>query len=573
VSYDLNPVIAVTSSDHDCAQGWVEVLQRLGARAPRVLAVECYPGVDVAELRHAIADGLHPELLICAEDALLPCDELDHLLGPYLGDDPVFGFMCPWELEQFYSRAALDAMARQVRDCAGIVVVLGTGASLIAPHADVLAYADMTRWEIQQRQRRGVSPNLGAANAGAPAGELYKRAYFVDWRAADRRRHAIFARIDWYLDCNIPSQPRLVTGALYRESLTVAAHRPFRLVPFFDPGAWGGEWMRRQFGLAREPPNFAWCFACVPEENSLLFGFGTRRLHSPALPLVHQHPLELLGKAVYERFGAEFPIRFDLLDTMQGGNLSLQVHPRDHYMREQFGLHYTQDESYYLLAAQPGAVVYLGLTDSTDPRRFTDDLTHAHNRGSPFPVLRHVNAWTARTHDHFSIPAGTVHCSGSDSVVLEISATPYIFTFKLWDWERLGLDGRPRPIHLEHGIANIEWSRTTDWVRANLIKPARPLAAGPGSRQETTGLHPSQFIETCRDWFTRPVEHDTNGTLNVLNLVHGDQAIIDSPSGAFEPLSMRYAETFVVPAAVGPYRVRPRSTAVGPLATVKAYVR
>jgi uncharacterized protein YjlB len=181
--------------------------------------------------------------------------------------------------------------------------------------------------------------------------------------------------------------------------------------------------------------------------------------------------------------------------------------------------------------------------------------------------------WPARKHDHFLIPAGTIHCSGRNSVVLEISATPYIFTFKLWDWGCLGLDGRPRPIYLEHGLKNIQWNRTTQWVREHLIDQEMPIASGEGWREERTGLHPLEFIETRRHWFSVPVHHDTRGNVNVLNLVEGDAAIVESPADAFPPLTVHYAETFVVPAAVGPYTIRPAAASAKPLATIKAYVR
>jgi mannose-6-phosphate isomerase class I len=568
----------VTADDRDCAEGWADVVAVVSARARVaqrcVVAVECYPGVFVREVRDALADALAPALVVDAEEALVPSDELERRLISYLGDDPVFGFMCPWVLEEFFAPERLDALRRRTRDVDGLVLVVGTGASLVAPHADMLIYADLTRWEIQQRQRAHTVGNLGAGNAGAPARQLYKRAYFVDWRAADRHRLAILDGVDYYLDTNVPNTPRLVAGNLYRRALEQTSRRPFRLTPFFDPGPWGGKWMQRRFDLPDDAQNYAWCFDCVPEENSLLFGFGTRHLHSPAIPLVHRHPVALLGRHVYETFGAEFPIRFDFLDTMEGGNLSLQVHPLRRYIAEKFGLPYTQDESYYLLDAKPGAVVYLGLKERPDPEAFERELRAAQDGGSPFAVERHVNAWPSRKHDHFSIPAGTIHCSGKDNVVLEISATPYIFTFKLWDWERLGLDGKPRPIHLEHGLANIQWDRTTDWVERNLINTVRPLASGRGVREETTGLHPSEFIETRRHWFKEPVEHDTRGALNVLNLVEGNLVIVESPDESFEPLTVHYAETFVVPAAVGRYRIRPLDGVMNaPLATIKALVR
>src|SRR6476646_11278880 len=110
--------------------------------------------------------------------------------------------------------------------------------------------------------------------------------------------------------------------------------------------------------------------------------------------------------------------------------------------------------------------------------------------------------WSLKKHDHVLVPAGALHCSGANSMVLEISATPYIFTFKLWDWGRLGLDGKPRPIHLRHGVANIQWERTTSWVKENLVNDLTRLESGKGWREERTGLHQLEFIETRRPWFS-----------------------------------------------------------------------
>jgi mannose-6-phosphate isomerase class I len=344
-------------------------------------------------------------------------------------------------------------------------------------------------------------------------------------------------------------------------------------VPFFDPGPWGGNWMRQRFCLPNGPPNYAWCFDCVPEENSIVFGFGTRRFELPANVLVHEKPEELLGDCIYERFGAEFPIRFDLLDTMDGGNLSLQVHPMAEYIREHFGMDYTQDESYYILDRGEGSELYLGLRNGIDPAEMRQSLNDAQKSERPFSVERFVNTWPTRKHDHFPIPAGTIHCSGKENVVLEISATPYIFTFKLWDWGRLGLDGKPRPIHLEHGLQNIQWNRTTDWVRKELIDQVEQVGKGEGWCEELTGLHASEFLETRRHWFVEPVLHDTRGNLNVLNLVEGEEAVIESPTSAFSPMHVHYAETFILPAAVGEYTIKPLHAPRNPLATIKAYVR
>ena len=76
-----------------------------------------------------------------------------------------------------------------------------------------------------------------------------------------------------------------------------------------------------------------------------------------------------------------------------------------------------------------------------------------------------------------------------------------------------------------------------------------------GIREERTGLHETEFIETRRHWFRAPVTHDTEGSVHVLSLVEGDRIVVTSPDGRFEPFEAGYAETFIVPAAVGRYTV------------------
>jgi len=205
----------------------------------------------------------------------------------------------------------------------------------------------------------------------------------------------------------------------------------------------------------------------------------------------------------------------------------------------------------------------LGLKEGISPAAMLRDLHRAQEGDFEFPAEKYVNRIPAHKHDHFLIPAGTVHCSGKGSMVLEISATPYIFTFKLWDWGRVGLDGRPRPIHLAHGEANIQWDRTTEWVHRSLVNRVDETASGDGWREERTGLHELEFIETRRHWFTGTVPHHSNGAVNVLNLVEGKEAIVESPSGAFAPFHVHYAETFIVPASVGAYTIRPAAATRG----------
>ena len=252
----------------------------------------------------------------------------------------------------------------------------------------------------------------------------------------------------------------------------------------------------------------------------------------------------------------------------------MQVHPLTDYIQNKFGWHYTQDESYYLMDAKPGAFVYLGLQESTDKQKMYSDLQNAQTGQEPFKADSHVKKWPVKKHDHVLIPVGTIHCSGANAMVLEISSTPYIFTFKLWDWGRMGMDGRPRPVHLEHGKNVIQFDRTEKWTKKNLINRFETIAEGDGWREERTGLHELEFIETRRHWFGKSVEHDTKGGVNVINLVEGDEIIIESPNGKFRPLIVHYAETVVIPAAVGHYLIKPHGPSEGKIcATLKAFIR
>ena len=576
-NYDKFPFVAAGPAE-ECSVGWQAIAARLAPvlQQRKVACIECYPGVFTARLSQELRPLLPLAAIFLADQCLKPPEQLRAMLDPLLGIDRVFGHMSDLTLDEYMDPARLAAMRFAVEHVAreGLVLVVGAGASLMSPPGATLIYADLARWEIQLRWRRGENGNLGLDNPQEDFSLKYKCGFFAEWRAADRLKRALLPTIDFLLDTNLPDAPKLITGEAFRRALKQTAQRPFRVVPYFDPGPWGGHWMEEVCDLPHDVPNHAWCFDCVPEENSVLLGFGEHRVEVPAIDLVFQEPRALLGDAVFARFGPEFPIRFDFLDTMGGGNLSLQVHPLTEYIREKFGMDYTQDESYYLLDAGSDATVYLGLKENISHKKMIADLYHAEEGGEPFPAEKFVNRWPARKHDHFLIPAGTIHCSGANSMVLEISATPYIFTFKLWDWGRLGLDGRPRPIHIEYGVANIQWDRTTEWVWKQLINRFETIREEADWYEERTGLHEKEFIETRRHWFTGAVPHHTEGGVNVLNLVEGDEVIIESPTGVFEPFIVHYVETFIVPAAAGAYTIRPHGISAGKrCGTIKAFVR
>ncbi|MBK8879277.1 MAG: class I mannose-6-phosphate isomerase [Haliscomenobacter sp.] len=571
-NYDKFPYVEIEGF---LREGWGAILAALSdaLQGNAVLAVDCYPGVWYAPLKGEMLNLPH-SLCIDTADLMKPEPEILRMTAGFVTGDALFGYMSNLEVQRYFDPEKLQAAKDRINAHTGTAIVFGYGAALVGP-AKVLVYADMPRWEIQLRMRKHLVDGLGVQNRHEPFSLQYKRGLFNDWRVCDKHKRTLYGKADFWLDTTWHDSPRLIDKATFHAGLNKTASMPFRVTPFFDPAPWGGQWMKTVCDLDRSAVNYGWCFDCVPEENSLRLKVNGVDFDMPSINLVLVKSRELLGEQVEARFGKEFPIRFDFLDTMEGGNLSLQVHPITQYAQEHFGIPYTQDESYYLLDAAPDACVYLGLKERADKNRLIADLETA--REDPafvFDAEKYVYKIPAQKHDHFLIPAGTIHCSGKNAMVLEISATPFIYTFKLWDWQRMGLDGKPRPNNVHRGKEVINWNRDARDVMENLVNQFVPVAAGDGWAEEKTGLHPTQFIETRRHSFTKKVQHHTESNLNVLNLVEGREVLVESPEHAFEPVVIHYAETFIVPAAVGPYTIRPYGTAEGTLCkTMKAFVR
>ncbi|MCR5753229.1 MAG: class I mannose-6-phosphate isomerase, partial [Acetatifactor sp.] len=563
-NYEPHPVKKIEGFEHSAWDGGNRITEELKRKLKErpssrtVLCFDYYPGVDKQELAQ-LAKELGAAQIIDMDKYAKNEEQLEKEFYDYITDDRVFGVICHKKLKDFYREEGLEECRKKLEAIQeGLIVLIGFGTGLVCD-GDLHIYCSITRWEIQLRYRDGM-PNWNHTNVDMPVLEKYKRGFFVEWRLADRYKKQYYNKFDYVLETEEKNHPKMITGEAYRAVLCTFAKEPFRLEPYFDPGVWGGHWMQENFNLDKTKANFAWSFDGVPEENSINASLGDVCVKLPAIDVVLYQPVSLLGNRVHARFGAEFPIRFDMLDTMGGGNLSLQVHPLTEYIQDTFGMHYTQDESYYILDAdeEEQSYVYLGLKDQVDRDKMAEDLRRAQSGECAFPAEEYVNKVPIKKHDHVLIPAGTIHCSGQNVMVLEISATPYIFTFKLWDWGRLGLDGRPRPIHVEHGLKNIQWDRNTDFVYNNLIHMEKTLEKTDSALVERTGLHEREFLDTVRYNLKAPYEVTMEDTVHVMNLVEGSSAIVQSVDGSFEPFEVHYAETVIVPASVGSYVIVPR---------------
>lgn len=563
--YDLYPSFDVGTGK--IATGY-EALADLMSGAPRVV-MDGYGGVFWDELRTGLeavfqARGIR-SAWVNVDDALLPAEQLEALVAPFLGrDDPIFGTRFTGGLVDFFDPAKLERL--QPDSSAGVSLIYGCGAAL-AGWAGTLVYLDVPKNEIQFRTRAGRVGNLGSSTV-RDAKTTYKRMYFVDWIALNQHKAQLLERIDVIVDAQRPSDPAAMRGADLRSTLEVMTRNVFRARPWFEPGPWGGQWIKQRVPeLPQDAPNYAWSFELITPENGITFSSDLNLLEVSFDFLMYFDHRAVLGDAA-ERFGYEFPIRFDWLDTIRGGNLSVQVHPSPEYAARNFGESFTQDETYYILDCVPNAEVYLGFQADLEPLAFRTALETSHRDNTPLEVDRFVQRHAAHKHDLFLIPHGTIHCSGAGSLVLEISATPYIFTFKMYDWLRLDLDGKPRPMNIERAFENLDFSRCGEAVRELISQPVL-LEAGTDWRVLHLPTHPDHFYDIQRLEFTNHFEAHTGNACHVLALVEGTSVLLETSGGVRQRCN--YAETFVVPAAAGAYCLI--NEGEGEAKVIRAFVR
>ena len=557
--------------------------QRAAAGQRRhVLCFDLYhsPDMDVflAEFRAVWETAYGPATWIDTRTALKESAVLAQELQEFLTDDPVFGRVCDRDLTLFFDPSRWQTLVETVHaamrsDNGGPIFITGPGA-LLSPlrlYSDMALYAAVPRESIFFASESGIGRNLGD-DQDRGRWQRYKRSFYIDWPVQDRHFFATLPACDFLVDMHDTANPAFVEVQLFLEGLAYAAQRPFRVRSLFMPGVWGGHRLQHLIpGLPPEWPNCAWGFEVVAPENSLTFVFGDVALRVPFNLFMHFQAPRILGHENYRRFGNFFPIRFDFLDTMDGTNLSLQVHPPDAYINAHFQEPFAQHEMYYILEAHPGAKVYLGLQEATSQEAFLNDVARAQSQQIPFEITKHVNAWDAARGELFIIPAGTVHCSGANNLVLEISATPYIYTFKIYDYLRPDLDGTPRPISYERAFEVSDFGRKTHWVRQNLLARPRCLAEGEGWRRllltdSDLVFHRVEQVEMTASYVDRMEFYG----VHVLCVVAGQGVRVVREAGG-AALELSYAETVIIPGACGSYRLEPLGD--GEVKVVKSYVR
>jgi len=548
-AYDLFPAFGLGADK--IHTGYESLFEKLGTAKEIIL--DGYVGVDWDEISSAISayfTGKNKKfVLINCADYYKSTSEIQELTAPYLGgDDPVFGKKTDLELSD-YMLSSFSTAFDQPEDVT--TIVYGCGASLSGMEG-VLVYFDLPKDELQYRMRAGSITNLATYELKDPK-QAYKHFFFVDWVICNKEKKRLLPQVDFIVDQQRTNNPTWMSGETLRAGLDAMAESYFRVRPWFAPGVWGGQWLAKNIpDLPQNEPNYAWSFEMIVPENGLIFSSSGLLLEVSFDWLMYRAGEKVLGKA-YNRFKDDFPIRFDFLDTFDGDNLSIQCHPSNKYAHEHFRENFTQDETYYIMDTTPESHVYLGFQENINPQEFRDELENAVATQSTIDVEKFVQKLPSEKHCLYLIPNGTIHCSGIDNLVLEISATPYIYTFKIYDWQRLDLNGEPRPLNVDRAFENLDFSRKGQVVQDTLISKPEVVETGEDWEKILLPTHPDHFYDVIRYEFDSEVTIPTGGQCHLLMLVEGERLKLETFGRS---MKFHFAETFAVPAATGNYTLK-----------------
>ncbi len=547
-----------------------------GARCPFV-ALDGYVGTDWPHLLGLLRDALAAEKIALTVIDIAACykrsEELETMLSGTLPTDreidPVllFGKIFHGDIGDLFDADRLERQKNRLQEeraakPAGVrevVCVYGCGAACerLLPLYDVILYCDLTPQQVTLRIKAGRVVPLGDRGERT-LGYTFRRLYYFDYEIAMKHRDGLIlsGAITFYIDANRPDTLKLLPCDAFARILAEMLTYPFRCKPVYLEGVWGGQYIKKLRGLPEDMRNCAWVFDLIPNEVSVLIKVGQHTLEVPYPTFFRTQAEALMGPESVRRFGRLFPIRFNYDDTYAGnGNMSIQVHPPAEYTREHFNEPFQQDESYYVVKTG-GSRTYQGFRDDADIGEFFEKVRLAETKREPFDYERYVNAFESREGDQFLLPGGTLHASGKNQVVLEIGSTTVgSYTFKMYDYLRLDLNGVPRPIHSRHGMNVVDTSQRRSAIDGVLRPLPRVVREGSGWREVIVGEHEKIFFSLRRLEFDRCIRDDTAGTFNVLVLVEGDEVLvyaIDSPERCYR---MKTCDMVVVPAKLGKFGI------------------
>lgn len=422
---------------------------------------------------------------------------------------------------------------------------------------DMKLFFDVTPKTSILRIRSGEYANIGRKRPDMPA-RVIRRCYYCDFEMAVNSRKELLHSdvIDYMMLSDDIHNVKMVPREAFNEICSQLVKYPFRAKPVYLEGVWGGTFMKKLRNLPAKMRNAAWVFDFIPMEVSVLVEAGENMLDINYCTFVHKEGVKLMSEDCVKKFHGYFPIRFNYDDSYHStGNMSIQCHSGAKFNIEQYGEFGRQDESYYVCATGHDAKTFIGFRDDADIPQFFKEIEAADTEHKPCDYMKYVSYEESKPGLQVMIPAGTIHSSGRNQVVLEIgSLTIGSYTYKMYDYLRLDFDGKQRPIHTQLGEKTVVQDRRTSWVRGNIVQKPRLAAEGEGWQEYIVGENPLLYFSLRRLEFDKVCEQDTHGErFHVLALVDGENVRIRSVEHPERYYDAEYLDIVCVPADMGKY--------------------
>ncbi|MBP5520873.1 MAG: phosphoheptose isomerase [Bacteroidales bacterium] len=427
---------------------------------------------------------------------------------------------------------------------------------------DVKCYFDVTPMCSMLRIRAGEYANLGKKHTGI-INRTIRRCYYCDFENAVQLRKELFAQdaLDWYFLDNDRANLQMMPFSAFSDICAQLVKYPFRAKPCYLEGVWGGTYMKEKRHLPEKMRNAAWVFDFIPMEVSVLVKAGEELLDINYCSFVHKEGVSLMGQKCVNKYKGYFPIRFNWDDSYHStGNMSIQCHSGGEYNVQNYNEFGRQDESYYVVVTGHEAKTFIGFRDDADIPAFFKEIEAADTEHRPCDYMKYVSYEESRPGLQVMLPAGTIHSSGRNQVILEIgSLTIGSYTYKMYDYLRLDFDGKQRPIHTRLGEINVNQERRTSVIhdpssKDYIVQKPRLDCEGEGWQEYILGENPQMYISLRRLEFEKQCQQDTCGQkFHVLTLVDGEHVRIRSVEHPERYFDLDFMEIACVPASMGKY--------------------
>ena len=568
----------ISGGNQNVVKKFVATLADRAAKEGVVVALDGYTTANWTVVVNLIARecsllGLGFEAIDANAATLKSGKEIDAIIDPLLiwdtKIDPtlLYGKVYKGGYQGLMDEARTEAFKKAVpasRQAGKISVVYGYGSLIpeLRELYDVKVFFDLTPMKSMLRIRRGEYSNLGKERPGI-INRTIRRCYYCDFECAVRNRHELWENNvpDWYVLDNDPQNLQLMPFGTFSDICAQLVKYPFRAKPCYLEGVWGGSYMKKLRNLPDEMRNAAWVFDFIPMEVSVVVEAGDEKLDINYCSFVHKEGVNLMGEDCVKKFEGYFPIRFNWDDSYHStGNMSIQCHSGGEYNVKNYNEFGRQDESYYVVVTGHDAKTFIGFRDDADIPQFFRDIEAADTEHKPCDYMKYVSYEESKPGLQVMLPAGTIHSSGRNQVILEIgSLTIGSYTYKMYDYLRLDFDGKQRPIHTRLGEENVRQDRRYSVIHdpespEYIVQKPRLSASGEGWEEYILGENPQVYFSLRRLEFEKKCEQDTGGKLfHVLTLVDGDAVRVRSVRHPERYFDLQFMDIVCVPADMGRY--------------------